>query len=174
MRYLKKFASSADTQTALNEGVLGKPYVAIISGVGIDYNTLSAQTTIGTWEDVYGDHTVYTFTVTDSSPSKWENQVKIGTISCWYYTGSEVFQGDIDIYLTNNSGVWEFAFYNGVILLTTVNDEGVAYEISVSEDYEFGSSDWVAIKIDREGESYVFTFSNDENYAMSITTIDPE
>lgn len=41
MRYLIKTNSSADTQTALNDGILGKPYVALVSGSTLDYNTLS-------------------------------------------------------------------------------------------------------------------------------------
>ena len=41
MRYLIKTNSSADTQTALNDGILGKPYVALVSGSTLDYNGLS-------------------------------------------------------------------------------------------------------------------------------------
>ena len=37
--YIGKFASSGDVQTALNDGDLIKPYIALVEGEGIDYNS---------------------------------------------------------------------------------------------------------------------------------------
>ena len=41
--YIGKFASSGDVQTALNDGDLIKPYIALVEGEGIDYNSKDAS-----------------------------------------------------------------------------------------------------------------------------------
>lgn len=40
MIYINEYATSGDVQTALNEGTLLKPYLALVSGETIDYNEL--------------------------------------------------------------------------------------------------------------------------------------
>ena len=53
MRYMQSFPDSGAVQTALNENTLGKPYIAEISGVGIDYDSLSpAVPPTESWVDV--------------------------------------------------------------------------------------------------------------------------
>ena len=177
MRYLKKFASSADTQTALNQGVLGKPYVAIVSGVGIDYNTLSAASqSIATWEEVT-ENKVYTFTVNDMSPSLWENDVKIATLNnCSYYNGSETQNGNLDIYAAASSEVFTFnlvgynSYSHQTEIIDSISDNGETERISVYQE-NFGGSDWSPLTITRS--SNVFTFTNEQDMVMSLTTIDP-
>lgn len=58
MRHIQSFNSAADVQAALDNEQLGKPYVALVSGSGLDYNSLAVtderkiEITFDTvWED---------------------------------------------------------------------------------------------------------------------------
>ena len=70
-----------DVQTALNEEVLVKPYVALVSGA-LDYNTLDVATTMGTW-------TGKSFQVTETGTTYWEQAVKIGVLNDVYLDGNQ-------------------------------------------------------------------------------------
>ena len=176
MRYIVKKNTSNDVQTALNNGTLGKPYVALVSGTTLDYNSLSASSqSIGEWNDVYGNHTQYTFTLNDSSPSLWENAVKIGTLNCWYAPESATIHGNIDIYLQYDSN-WYFHFYTqgeSPVEIDSFEEQGEAEHLSIREE-EYGGSDWLPVKVSHDGDNpHIFTFYNDESQPMSLTTINP-
>lgn len=175
-KYINTFSTSGDVQTALNNGTLEKPYLALVGGSVIDYNSLSAASqSIATWNDVYGDHTVYTLTLNDSSPSLWENAVKIGTLDCWYAPESITIHGNIDIYLMYDSN-WYFYFYTqgeSPISVDSFEEVGETEHISIREE-EYGGSDWLPVKVSHDGdEPNIFTFYNDESQPMSLTTINP-
>lgn len=172
--YTYTFSTSGDVQTALDNGTLGKPYVAYISGTSkVDYNTMDVTPSyIAVWNDVYGDHKEYTFTVTDNSPSLWEQLIKIGTINCWYAKESEVSHGNIDIYLAHTTD-WNFLLADeSYDTIETLENGGDTEYISVREA-ELGSSDWLPLKISYDSENVVFTFFNDESLSMTLTTINP-
>ena len=102
MRYINSYATSGDVQTAIDNGTLGKPYVAYITSTsGIDWNTLNVSPqSIGEWSNnpTYG---AYKLTITDSGSTAWANGVEIATIQNAFINGNAVIPS---VKLTYDSG----------------------------------------------------------------------
>lgn len=181
INYTYTFSTSGDVQTALDNGSLGKPYVAYITSTsGVDWNTKDVTPDyIASWEDVYGDHTLFKLTILNTSQLVWETQKKIGTIHCWYapIDESEVIEGDVDIYL-------EFGISGGLIHFVsrdekyseTMQVENFFYSehISVVSAGDITDSDWESlfIEFNTDGE-YTYTFRGGEGSPVQLTTINP-
>lgn len=108
MKYIGKYTDSSEVQTALNEEVLGKPYVALVGGV-LDYNTLDVEEPVeymGSWTMEDG---TYNFQILDSDGDFWGN-VEIGTILAVHPGQTSAI--DVPVYLKYNSmyDCWELVF----------------------------------------------------------------
>lgn len=87
MKHIGIFSTSGDVQTAIYNGTLLNPYVAEVSGA-LDYNTVEpAPATMGTWSD--DGQGVYTFQITETGDTYWEQPVKIGVLNDVYMDGNQ-------------------------------------------------------------------------------------
>lgn len=177
INYTYTFSTTGDVQTALENGTLGKPYVAYIQGDDtVDYNTKSpAPAYKGVWNDVNGDHTEYTFTIVDDSPSLWSEDVLIGTINCWYIgEASEPVQGDVNIYFKIDSDFYLKFISTGDYEETLPINEGEEYypeNLSIRQAEDPTDINWQNLIITLDGN--VITFNQDTNIPLNLTTINP-
>lgn len=180
INYTYTFNTSGDVQTALDNGSLGKPYVAYIQNENrVDYNTKSpAPAYKGVWDDVQGDHTEYTFTIVDDSPSLWSEDVMIGTINGWYMgEASESVQGNVDIKLFKGSEHYtiylssEDREYNEVITFLQSGFDYSTANLSIRQAEDPTDSNWESLTIKFEND--VFTFNEYTNTPLNLTTINP-
>ena len=155
-----------DVQTALNEEVLVKPYVALVDG-SLDYNTVepASASYIGEWSV---DVNTYTFQIIDDDPSYWEDDIQIATTSL-YWDGSLT---EMDVTLHRGEGYWGMKF----------KPQGEE-EASEFPEYNFYGADAWAADLQPEEESSdnvtiefdgtdTFTF-NSASANFSMTTINP-
>ena len=180
INYTYTFNASGDVQTALNNGSLGKPYVAYIQNESrVDYNSKSpAPSYKGVWNDVKGDQTVYTFTIVDDSPSLWSEDVLIGTINCQYIgEASEPVQGNVDINLFKGSEFntiylsSEDKEYNENITFLHSGYDYSTETLSIKQSDDPTDSNWEPLTIKFEND--VFTFNEYTNTPINLTTINP-
>lgn len=176
INYTYTFNASGDVQTALDNGSLGKPYVAYIQNENrVDYNSKSpAPAYKGVWNDVEGDHTEYTFTI-DDSPSLWSSYVLIGTINCWYVgESSEPVQGDVTIWFKIDSDFYLKFISTGDYEETIPIYEGTEYypdNLSIRQAEDPTDDNWQNLIITLNGN--VITFNQGTNIPLNLTTINP-
>lgn len=132
---------------------------------------------IGEWEDVLGDHKQYKFTILDNTSSLWNN-VKIGTIHCWYLPegqgSASVVEGDVDIYINYTQSSWYLRFTDNSTFDDTFElyDGTSLYESNISVVEVSGPSDtnWKPLGFEINNE--VINFSGFGS-PISLVTINP-
>ena len=165
MKHIAIFDNTEDVQTALNEEVLVKPYVALVSGA-LDYNTMEpeepAPTTMGIWSGK-------SFQVTETGTTYWEQPVKIGVLNDVYLDGN---QDSPDVMLSYSSmdDEWHMEF------ASQIASNPVDHNFSENEyHWESGAmtdpnESISAINVDFDGTD-TFTFDIADGF---LTTINPE
>lgn len=136
-----------------------------------------APTYIGEWEDVLGDHTQYHFTILDDTSSLW-NDVKIGTIHCWYLPegqgSASVVEGDVDIHLNYAQSSWNLRFTDNNTFDDTIElyDSVGLYEsnISVVEVSDPNDTNWKPLGLDMNNAIIYFSGLGSP---ISLVTINP-
>ena len=140
INHINKYDDAQAIQDALNAGTLANPYVAMTSAGTIDYNSLEPTPEpscyIGEWSD--DGQGAYTFQITDTDPSKWERDVKIGELLGVYSDGNHE---DLDVMLLYNqpADAWHMDLFSEIASDTPANDfeDGVSdtwYEEGVATD----------------------------------------
>lgn len=175
MKHIQTFSNSGDVQTALNEETLINPYVALVSGTSLDYNSLEPvhPCYIGEWTNDSPGH--YTFHVLDYE--KFGGFIPIGTLKNVYYNGSHDeldvvlnYDMDIDLWLLQFTGVTgsanvEHSFY--------VPELWYCDEVTTEPE-----SSTAGVQVERKGffgnSTFEFFMDADDAPALSMTTINPE
>ena len=175
MKHFGIYTTGADVQSAVDAGSLLKPYVAKV-GDGLDYNTLSptppAPSTMGVWSD--DGQGVYTFQITETGATYWENHVNIGSLDGVYFQGEDPMDMDVAIYYDMS---W------------TVELSGEGLSDNPSQAFADGTPDtWLQESVmtdPNESSAYLevswdgvdtFVFQRNQNGsgpALEMTTIDP-
>lgn len=176
MKYIGKYTDSSEVQTALNEEVLGKPYVALVGGV-LDYNTLDVEEPVeymGSWTMEEG---TYNFQILDSDGDFWEN-VEIGTILAVHPGQTSAI--DVPVYLKYSLmyDYWELVF--------DATDAGLS-DYTTYQFYEGTPDEWdcqdffvapgvsdASVRVNWDGEGTFTFYSGDDESPLSMDTIDPE
>ena len=88
INHINKDDDAQAIQDALNAGTLANPYVAMTSAGTIDYNSLEPTPEpscyIGEWSD--DGQGAYTFQITETGTTYWEDQINIGSLDGVYAT----------------------------------------------------------------------------------------
>ena len=102
INHINKYDDAQAIQDALDAGTLANPYVAMTSAGTIDYNSLQptppAPSTMGVWSD--DGQGTYTFQITETDPTYWEQPAKIGVLNDVYMDGN---QDSPDVMFSYNS-----------------------------------------------------------------------
>ena len=167
-RHLMSFESSGAVQTALNEEVLGNPYVAALPN-GLDYNSLEPIVpTLGVWSD--DGNGTYTFQVTETDTSYWDTNINIGTMLGIYEEGN---QKNAAVVLSYNIDSWhmevetegasdpqayDFVGEDGWTIDSIVTDEGDSSGVRVEYDGQY---------------TFVFQAGTGSHVPLNMTTINP-
>ena len=171
-RFIQRFSTSGDVQTALDNETLGKPYVALVSGSGLDYNSLEPVQPcyLGEWSD--NGQGTYTFHILDTGNTAWVNVVSIAQLFDLYTTGDGPYDMDVRLSLTlGEPNLWSMEFH--------VDDVS---DTPSQEFYEGSSEYWNSGAMVNPNESVssvdvtwdgvdTFTLHQDE---LNINTINPE
>ena len=176
MRYTYTYSTSGDVQTALSQGSLNKPYVAYITGENrVDYNSMESTTTLGEWEDVYGDHTEYTLTLLNESPEYWGGFVFVGTISGWYQVGSDMVYGTLNITITGSGSLWTVNLHNDAFDEdVTPNSAGETLNgFSIVQIESPDDSDRERLVISYNNTTKIFSFYGENSSPLSLTPTNP-
>lgn len=173
MKHIQTFSNSGDVQTALNEETLIKPYVALVSGTSLDYNSLEPVQPcyLGEWSD--NGQGTYTFQILDAEASAWENFVNIGQLMGVYFNGD---QTDMDVQLQFDGVSWIMYF----IPVGGDPSEGESYSFTEDNPETWTSSTMTepnysnsTISVSWNGvDTFVLTATPD--YPLSMNTINPE
>lgn len=175
MKHIQTFSDSGDVQTALNEETLIKPYVALVSGTNLDYNSLEPVQPcyLGEWSDDGEGN--YTFQILDTGDTAWINGVNIGQLMGVYFNGDQL---NMNVKLESplsEPNYWILTF------------EG-AGDLSESPNYQFNEEsldNWVSevmtepnysnstISVSWDGVD-TFVFSANPDYPLVMETINPD
>ena len=162
MKHIAIFDNMEDVQTALNEEVLVKPYVALVDGA-LDYNTAEpAPTTMGTW-------TGKSFQVTETDTTYWEQSVKIGVLNDVYIDGNQDSPDVILSYPSMDNG-WHMEFASQIAsnpVDHNFSENEYHWESGAMTDPNEPNS---AIYVDFDGTD-TFTFTIADGF---LATINPE
>ena len=174
MKHIQTFSNSGDVQTALNEETLIKPYVALVSGTSLDYNSLEPVQPcyLGEWSD--NGQGTYTFQILDVEASAWENFVNIGQLMGVYFNGG---QTDMDVQVQfDGSYAWS------IYLIPAGGDpsDGDSYFFTEDNPESWTSSTMTdpdasnsPVTVTWDGtDTFVLTATQD--YPLSMNTINPE
>lgn len=179
MNYIYKFADDTEIQEALDNGTLGKPYVAYNEDLGaLDFNSLEPTPVpepIAWW--VYHDteNPFYEFTVGEDDNMEDvipDGEYVIGQINNVIYVDSEV---NVTLKLKKDSDM---------ILEFYIEDESEypTFTLFLEQDFhedtgihiweQEGGSDESSITIDWDGYFSFTLYGSDENHPLVMTTQD--
>lgn len=173
MKHIAIFDNMADVQTALNDEVLVKPYVALVSGA-LDYNTMEPEEpcSLGEWSDD-GEGT-YTFTFNPEDEG-WDggSSYDIGTLDGVYYQGQQM---DMNVVFSkNNLAGWqiEFTYEDASENPAQTFDEGNPDTWNSSGAMTDPHDSYAVINVSWNGtDTFVFN-SGDDLHPLSMTTYSP-
>jgi len=178
VNHINKYADAQAIQDALDAGTLANPYVAMTSAGTLDYNSLQptppAPSTMGTWSD--DGQGVYTFQITETDTTYWENPVNIGSLDGVYY---QLALMDMDVVISwDPVNCWwhmelqnaNLSDYPGYEFLVGAADTWYQESVMTEPD---GSS--ASLEVDWDGvDTFVFQRNSSvSGPALQMTTIDP-
>lgn len=171
MKHIAIFDNTEDVQTALNDEVLVKPYVALVSGA-LDYNTMEPEEScsLGEWSEEGGSY-IFAFNPEDEG---WEggSSYEIGTLNDVYYQGQQMNMNVV--FTKNNLEGWQIEF--------TYEDasENPAYTFGEGNPYDWNSSgvmtdpnDSYAVNVSWNGTDTFGFNSVGDLHPLSMTTYSP-
>lgn len=183
INHINKFGNSQEIQSALDNGSLEKPYVAMTSAGTLDFNTLAPtpepQPTMGYWYDDGETVGYYPFYITETGHTYWENEVYIGQMNGVDFDGNQDLNMSVYLNYDITNSCWHIRF----------DDGGVASDIQEHNFYEGTSDIWdifdimtdvevsdSSLQVRWDGES-CFEFQSlteEPGCELSMTTHDPE
>ena len=180
INHIGKYNDAQAIQDALDAEMLANPYVAMTSAGTIDYNSLQptppAPSTMGVWSD--DGQGVYTFQITETGTTYWENPVNIGSLDGVYFQGM-LMDMDVVISWDPENGWWHMELQEANLsenpgyeflpgdAADTWYQEGVLTEPDSSNAY---------LQVYWDGvDTFVFQrYTDGSGPAISMTTINPE
>lgn len=175
IKYIDKFETAEDVQTAIDNGELNKPYVAKV-GDALDFNSMTPITpTMGEW-NYDEEHHIYNIYISEQDPSYWVEPTLIATFPS-ICNGNEV---TARIWLSFAEGEWVVKF----------DAEGESSEeefpatpgIGGLYDTSYflipgvpGASSDVSVHVAFDGSAeFEFTSGDYDNAPLEMDTINPE
>lgn len=175
IKYIDKFETAEDVQTALDNGELNKPYVAKV-GDALDFNSMTPTTPVlGEWRYDEVEH-IYGFYLNEQDPSYWVEPTLIATILNAVCIGNEVqarvwLSFDVDSWVVRIDAE-EGSDYEEFSVGT---DEGDTFETSTFALGTSETSTTVPIQVEIEGGNYIMLKSTEnESVVIEMDTINPE
>lgn len=172
MEHFGIYEGREDIHSALNEGRLVNPYVALVDGE-LDYNALEPEEPcyLGEWSDDGQGH--FTFQITNPDDAAWENGVNIGSLADVYFNGDGPI--NMDVMIGSDGAYW------GIGFLIPGANPGYTFEAGTAETWDCtdvmtdGDSSTASVHVDWDGtDTFELYQMGEDAPALSMDTINPE